>query len=131
MKPGFTLRVARPTDHLAAIAEMYRKGLGFSVLGEFADHEGFDGVILGHPAQPYHLEFTAHRGHPVGKAPTQDHLLVLYIADREQWQAACADMLAAGFRGVASYNPYWEARGKTFEDLDGYRVVLENEDWTK
>ena len=39
-------------------------------------------------------------------------------------------MAAAGFRPVASYNPYWDRSGRTFEDVDGYRVVLENEAWT-
>lgn len=76
MKAGTVLRVARPTDHLTTIAEMYAKGLDFTVLAEFHDHEGFDGIILGHPQQPYHLEFTTQRGHHVGKAPTQDRLLV-------------------------------------------------------
>jgi YycE-like protein len=42
----------------------------------------------------------------------------------------CARMLAAGFQRVPSYNPYWEAQGQTFEDLDGYRVVLQNIAWT-
>jgi len=70
MKPGATMRVARPTDNLAAIAEMYAKGLGFAVLAEFKDHRGFDGVILGHAGQRYHIEFTYQRGHKVGKAPT-------------------------------------------------------------
>jgi hypothetical protein len=65
MKPGATLRVARPTDNLAAIAAMYARGLGFTVLTEFTDHCGFDGIILGHPKQPYHLEFTSQRGHQV------------------------------------------------------------------
>jgi len=64
MKPGSTMRVARPTDNLAAIAEMYAKGLGFAVLAEFKDHRGFDGVILGHPRQRHHIEFTSQRGTP-------------------------------------------------------------------
>jgi hypothetical protein len=78
MQAGTVLRVARPTDHLAAIAEMYATGLGFTVLAQFEDHDGFDGIILGHPQSPYHLEFTTQRGHHVSKAPTQDHLLVFY-----------------------------------------------------
>jgi prolyl oligopeptidase len=57
MKPGSTMRVARPTDNPAAIAEMYAKGLGFAVLAEFKDHRGFDGVILGQPRQRHHIEF--------------------------------------------------------------------------
>ena len=131
MQPGTVLRVARPTDHLAAIAEMYATGLGFTVLTQFHDHEGFDGIILGHPQQPYHLEFTTQRGHQVGKAPTQDHLLVFYLPDRDEWEASCAWMFAAGFQRVPSYNPYWDVHGRTFEDLDGYRVVLQNAAWTR
>ena len=118
MKPGSTMRVVRPTDNLAAIAEMYTKGLGFDVLTEFEDHSGFDGVILGHPKQPYHIEFTSQRGHKVGKAPTPDHLLVVYVPDENDWQAGCAQM-------------YWDLQGRTFEDIDGYGVVLQNAAWTK
>jgi hypothetical protein len=39
-------------------------------------------------------------------------------------------MMEAGFRGVVSCNPYWDVRGRTFEDLDGYRVVLQNVAWS-
>ncbi|PYK19421.1 MAG: glyoxalase [Verrucomicrobia bacterium] len=131
MKPGSTMRVARPTDNLAAIAEMYAKGLGFTVLAEFKDHRGFDGVILGHPRQPYHIEFTSQRQHQVGKAPTQDHLLIFYVPNKDEWEAGCAQMVSAGFRNVPSYNPYWDPQGRTFEDIDGYRVVLQNAAWNK
>ncbi len=124
------LRVVRPTDNLRAIADMYRAGLGLSVLAAFEDHQGFDGIILGSPNQPYHLEFTHHRGRSVGTAPTRDHLLVFYLPDPADWEAASTRMRAAGFRQVPSYNPYWDARGRTFEDLDGYRVVLENAEWS-
>jgi len=30
---------------------------------------------------------------------------------------------------VASFNPYWERAGRTFEDPDGYRVVFQNSSW--
>ena len=124
------MRVARPTDRLAAIASMYRNGLGLPVLAEFADHDGFDGVILGHPEDHYHIEFTTQRGHDVGRAPTKDHLLVFYIPDRAEWEARATRLTAAGFREVPSYNPYWDVTGRTFEDVDGYRVVLQNERWS-
>ena len=94
------MRVARPTDNLAAIAEMYARGLGFDVLAAFKDHRGFDGVIVGHPKQAYHIEFTSQRGHEVGKAPSQDHLLVFYVPDKDEWDASCAQMISAGFREV-------------------------------
>jgi YycE-like C-terminal domain/YycE-like N-terminal domain len=129
MRPVLTLRVARPTDNLAAIAEMYELGLGLSVLAEFVDHDGVDGVILGHPGDPYHIEFTAHHAHVAGRAPTKDHLLVFYIPDPNDWEGRCARMAASGFQVVRSDNPYWDIQGRTFEDLDGYRVVLQNSAW--
>ena len=131
MKPNRTLRVARPTDNLPEIAEMYAKGLGLEALSQFADHDGFDGVILGHPQHPYHLEFTSQRQHRVGTASSKDHLLVFYLPDQDEWEETCARMLGAGFIEVPSYNPFWDNEGKTFEDLDGYRVVLQHAAWTR
>lgn len=123
------LRVARPTDNLQAIADMYQTGLGLEVLSHFEEHNGFDGIMLGNADMQYHFEFTHHRGHEAGVAPTQDNLLVFYISDKEAWESQCLKMTDAGFKGVPSYNPYWDHAGKTFEDLDGYRVVLQNSDW--
>lgn len=123
------LRVARPTDRLAEIARMYERGLGLARLGEFADHDGFDGVMLGHPRQVWHLEFTHRRGHSAGRAPNNECLLVFYIEDPAEHQEVQRDMLAAGFVEVAPDNPYWQVHGVTFEDLDGYRVVLQASDW--
>jgi len=123
------LRVARPTDNLQVIARMYQQGLGLDILSHFEDHEGFDGIMLGNEDMPYHFEFTHHHGYIVGRAPTQDNLLVFYIPDQHEWDELCQRMLAAGFKQVDSYNPYWDRSGRTFEDVDGYRVVLENSAW--
>lgn len=124
------LRVARPTDNLPKITEMYVKGLGFKLLGVFEGHSDFDGSIIGHEKHSYHLEFTHHRGMSVGRAPTKDNLLVFYFADPLAWDDCCAQMIAAGFVQVESYNEYWDVVGKTFEDIDGYRVVLQNQEWS-
>ncbi|HCH4213775.1 VOC family protein [Vibrio parahaemolyticus] len=123
------MRIARPTDNLVKITEMYINGLGFKLLGSFEDHNGFDGSIIGHEQHNYHLEFTHHRGTTVGKAPTQDNLLVFYFSDDSVWTQCCDQMLSAGFKPVLSYNAYWDVVGKTFEDVDGYRVVLQNREW--
>jgi hypothetical protein len=123
------LRVARPTDQLDAIVKMYEDGLGLGVIGSFEDHQGFDGVMLGKTGLGYHFEFTHQRGHSVGRAPTRDNLLVFYIPDREEWETRCKQMETAGFKVVPSYNPYWDKLGKTFGDLDGYRVVIQNANW--
>jgi hypothetical protein len=31
---------------------------------------------------------------------------------------------------VAAFNPYWDRDGVTFEDPDGYRIVLQNAAWS-
>jgi hypothetical protein len=65
--------------------------------------------------------------HEAGKAPTRDHLLGFYIPDKNDWESTCAQIISAGFKEVPSYNPYWNQHGRTFENIDGYRVVLQNE----
>jgi len=125
------LRVARPTDDIDALLPFYRDGVGLSVLYRFEDHDGFDGVMLGHEKAPWHLEFTRARGHRAGRAPTADNLLVLYRPDLEEWQAAIDGMTAAGFRPVPSFNPYWDRTGLTFEDPDGYRLVFQRAAWER
>ncbi|HZH50483.1 MAG TPA: VOC family protein [Microvirga sp.] len=126
---GAQLRIARPTDRLDEVVRFYRDGLGFEVIAGFEDHDGFDGRMLGHPGAPWHLEFTHRRGHRAGRAPTQDNLLVFYLPDRDELQAAVDRMRFHGYRPVSSFNPYWDRRGVTFEDPDGYRVVLQNAAW--
>jgi catechol 2,3-dioxygenase-like lactoylglutathione lyase family enzyme len=125
------VRFARPVSDLERASEMYCAGLGLTVLGSFADHQGFDGVMVGAPGASYHFEFTICRTHPVVPTPTVDDLLVLYLPELEVWRAACSRMLEAGFQGVASFNPYWDEAGRTFVDPDGYRVVLQHAAWQR
>ena len=109
---------------------MYCDGLGLRVIDSFENHEGFDGVMLGLTDASYHFEFTHCREHPLVPTPTPEDLAVFYVPVLSEWRSACARMLAAGFKQVASFNPYWDLRGRTFEDPDGYRTVLENAEWS-
>jgi catechol 2,3-dioxygenase-like lactoylglutathione lyase family enzyme len=124
------LRVARPTDDIEALLPFYRDGLGLEVLFRFEGHDGFDGAMLGCPGAPYHFEFTRTHGHIAGFAPTQDNLLVFYFPEPTEWQAAIDRMAKAGFAPVAAFNSYWDQSGRTFEDPDGYRVVIQLSAWS-
>lgn len=108
---------------------MYCRGLGLAVLGQFEDHYGFDGAMLGFPGAGCHFEFTWCRAHPVKPSPTPEDLVVFYLPDAVEWREACASLLEAGFAEVAPYNPYWRRLGRTFADHDGYRIVLERAAW--
>jgi catechol 2,3-dioxygenase-like lactoylglutathione lyase family enzyme len=127
----FTLRVARPTDNIPEVIKFYRDALGLETLSSFKGHDEFDGVILGRKSSPYHLEFTHKRGDEVGRAPSQDNLLVFYMPDPTEWKNAVERMQSHGYEPVKSYNPWWDDGGATFEDVDGYRVVLFNKRWGK
>jgi catechol 2,3-dioxygenase-like lactoylglutathione lyase family enzyme len=125
------LRVVRPTDDLAAVVRFYRDGLGLDVFYEFKDHDGFDGVMLGMKGAGYHLAFTRKAGHRVGKAPTEDNLLVFFLPDRAEWLQAIDRLAQHGYEPVPAFNPYWDRQGKTFADPDGYRVVIQNAAWSE
>ncbi len=125
------LRVARPSDNLDALLHFYRDGLGLALLGRFEDHDGFDGIMLGREGAPYHFEFTRARGHSAGRAPSEDNLLVFYMPESGVWQTAVQRMRAAGFAPVLAFNPFWDRDGATFEDPDGYRVVLQRAAWSQ
>lgn len=123
------IRIARPVRDLARTEHMYCAALNLSVLAKFEDHQGFDGVMLGSPGMDYHFEFTRCPGHPVVPSPTSEDLLVFYVPDRQEWQSTCDRLVENGFVHVISLNPYWDVSGRTFEDPDGYRIVLQNAAW--
>lgn len=43
------IRIARPTGRLDQIIRFYEEGLGLKRLGEFHQHNGYDGVMFGLP----------------------------------------------------------------------------------
>ena len=49
--------------------------------------------------------------------------------DRIQAQRIESQQENAGHEPVKPFNPYWDKNGRTFEDPDGYRVVLQNAEW--
>jgi len=77
-------------------------------------------VFLAVPGTGAHLELTAGGGHGA-PAPHPESLLVLYLGDDETVQAVAARL---GVDPIPPANPYWAEHGLTFEDPDGFRVVL-------
>src|SRR5207253_7131098 len=118
--PGMQLRVARHTERLNELVHFYRDGLGLPEIGGFRGHDGYDGVFLEVPGTGTHLELTAGGGHGA-PLPHPESLLVLYLGDAEAVRAVAARL---GVDPVAPVNPYWARHGTTFEDPDGFRVVL-------
>jgi len=76
------VRIARHTDRLDEVAAFYRDGIGLPQIGEFRDHDGYDGVFLALPGTGAHLELTTGAEHAAPR-PDPESLLVLYLGDHE------------------------------------------------
>jgi catechol 2,3-dioxygenase-like lactoylglutathione lyase family enzyme len=119
------VRFARHTNRLPELVRFYRDGLGLREIGSFQDHDGYDGVFLDLPGTGAHLEFTSGGEHGA-PSPHPESLLVLYLGSPEAVRTAIERV---GATPIAPANPYWAANGVTFEDPDGFRVVLVAREW--
>jgi catechol 2,3-dioxygenase-like lactoylglutathione lyase family enzyme len=121
------VRIARPTARLREVVSFYRDGLGLKEIGSFTGHAGYSGVMLGLPGHTYHLEFTEHEEQQTPcRAPSKDNLLVFYIPDPKAINQLATRLKSLGHEPVPPENPYWNKKGLTFEDPEGWRVVLMN-----
>ncbi|MDT0264823.1 VOC family protein [Streptomyces sp. DSM 44915] len=119
------VRFARPTGRFEEIITFYRDDLGLPVLAEWRDKQGHNGVVLGLPDAPVHLEITQNEDPPVVPPPHPENQLVLYLRGPAARDAAAARLTARGHRPVPAANPYWPERGGLlFPDPDGWLVVL-------
>lgn len=121
------LRVARHTEQLDEVVSFYRDGVGLAEIGGFRDHDGYDGVFLAVPGTGAHLELTAGGGRSAPE-PHPESLLVLYLGDEQAVQAVAVRL---GVEPIPPANPYWADHGLTFEDPDGFRIVLVPEQWER
>lgn len=116
-------RIARHTTDLNRIIDFYGRILGLKVLGEFKDHHGYSGVFMSVPGETWHLEFTVSDTAPIHQ-PDDDDLLVFYASSLEEFAAMKTRFVKNHVKQVKPPNPYWEKNGITFEDPDGFRVVI-------
>jgi catechol 2,3-dioxygenase-like lactoylglutathione lyase family enzyme len=117
------VRIARATRQLARMREFYRDGLGFELVDGFEEHAGYTGIIMAMPGGA-HLEITQHARGRIDSAPDPDDLLVLYLPSSSQVARLRKRLESLGHGCVRPANPYWLDKGVTFEDPDGWRVVL-------
>ncbi len=120
------VRISRPTNQLNNVLRFYCEGLGLARIFSFAeDAAGYSGLILGLPGLPYHLEFCTHpRGFLNCQPPTLDNLLVFYLETPIDLKNLEQHMNQLGYKASQATNPHWDQNGITFEDPDGWRVVI-------
>lgn len=117
------MRVARHTTSLQTVIDFYTELLGLQMLGDFKDHDGYDGVFLGVPGESWHLEFTVSDEAPV-HTPDEDDLLVFYTGSSEKFDSLVMKAAEMDVQEVEAKNPYWSLHGKTYVDPDGFRLVI-------
>ena len=118
------IRIARPTDQLKELIHFYHQGLGLNIIGSFNDHQGYEGVMLGMPDASVHLEFTQHFNGSPCPAPTRDNLLVFYFDNHHDYLAAVDQLRRINAKEVEPENDYWIDKGISFEDPDGWGIIL-------
>ena len=118
-----TFRFARHTNNLERIAKFYTEILGFEILGEFKDHNDYDGVFLGLHDSDWHLEFTK-SNEPADHKFDEDDILVFYPSTNAEYKQLKDRIKENKIEKIASTNPYWNNNGTMVLDPDGYRIVI-------
>jgi len=116
-------RVARHTVDLEPIIKFYKDILELEIIGEFKNHNNYDGVFLGKEGLDWHLEFTTSLDTP-DHDPDKDDLLVFYIESEKEYIKLKQRFENEGISPVVSKNPYWNENGSTYNDPDGFRIVI-------
>ncbi len=117
------LRVARHTTNLQPLIEFYTKVIGLEIIGEFKNHNNYDGVFIGGKDVAWHLEFTVSNDKP-NHHPDEEDLLVFYAGSQEEYNTIKGNITVHNIEQLAPKSPYWKANGITIADPDGFRVVI-------
>lgn len=118
-----TFRYARHTNDLKSLIQFYTEILGFEKLGEFNNHENYNGFFLGLPNLDWHIEFTE-SNEQVNHQPDADDLLVFYLETEEALEELKIKIKEAEIPYEKSKNPYWTRNGIEIKDPDGFGVIL-------
>lgn len=116
-------RIARHTDNLEIIKAFYVDILGLVCLGNFENHDGYDGVFIGNIDSDWHLEFTKSK-EKAKHVFDDDDLLVFYPKTEYKYNRLIDKLLKNNIPTITAKNNYWSNNGKMYLDPDGFRIVI-------
>jgi len=116
-------RLARHTNNLNSIIEFYTNVLDFDILGQFENHENYDGVFLGKQGLDWHLEFTI-SSDKAEHTTDEDDALVFYPKTITDYEAILSNIEKFNIAKLQSKNPYWNRNGIMIKDSDGFYVIV-------
>jgi catechol 2,3-dioxygenase-like lactoylglutathione lyase family enzyme len=103
------VRFTRPTAKYDDVLVFYRDVLGLPVLAEWRGHRDYDGVVLGLPGTPVHMELLQHGDPPHIPEPHPENQLVLYLRGPEAVTTASRRLVEHGHSPVPASNRAWPA----------------------
>lgn len=118
-------RFARHTNDLEKIKSFYINVLGFQLLGEFTNHDNYDGIFIGKPNLNWHLEFTK-SNEIVHFAFGNEDYLVLYPENILAYNSIIDKIHNNELELLDSKNPYWNKNGTIILDPDGFGIIISN-----
>lgn len=119
-------RSARHTENLSKIISFYTQVLGLEKLGDFKNHDGYDGVFLGKENQNWHLEFTSSNEN-VNSVFNEDDIFVFYPTTEKEYQSILKNIVKFEIQKHEPKNPYWKENGILIKDSDGYNIIISNQ----
>ncbi len=120
-----TFRFARHTNNLVKIKSFYIDVLGFELLGNFENHNNYNGLFIGKPNENWHLEFTKSKEIINFNFGTEDYL-VFYPENAIDYNAIIKRIAENKIEFIQSKNPYWNENGKIILDPDGFSIIISN-----
>lgn len=117
------LRFARHTNDLEKIKSFYLNVLGFQLLGEFKNHDDYDGIFIGKPNLDWHLEFTK-SNEIVNFEFGEEDYLVFYFNNIIEYNLIIEKLNSNKINFINSKNPYWNDNGTIIKDPDGFNIII-------
>ena len=116
-------RYARHTNQLIELENFYITILRFKKLGEFKNHNGYDGIFLGIENQDWHIEFTQSE-EVVNHSFDEDDILVFYPESKIEYEEIIFNINLNKIKIIKPKNPYWKLNGTAIKDPDGYIIIV-------
>ena len=116
-------RYARHTTDLSKIEKFYTEIIGLEKLGNFENHDNYNGLFLGLTNSDWHLEFTTSDEIPTNKFDDDD-ILVFYVNSEIELATIKETLKKQKIKVQIPKNPYWKQNGIMMSDPEGFKVVF-------
>ncbi|HRG37393.1 MAG TPA: VOC family protein [Bacteroidia bacterium] len=116
-------RYARHTTDLQRVEKFYTEIVGLEKLGEFKNHDNYNGLFLGFQDLNWHLEFTTSTEQPLHKFD-EDDALVFYVNSEIEISEIKNRITKESIEIEEPKNPYWSKNGIMISDPDGYKIIF-------